>query len=55
MRFAEPLKSGIKKSEHVIFDDCAHTPLYEKVDEFNQRTLIFLKAHSGYELAASRT
>jgi pimeloyl-ACP methyl ester carboxylesterase len=49
------LKNGIKNSELVIFEDCAHAPLYEKVDEFNQRTLAFLKAHSGHELAASRT
>jgi pimeloyl-ACP methyl ester carboxylesterase len=53
-RFAEPLKNGIKNSELLIFDDCAHTPLYEKVDEFNQRTLTFLKARSGHELAATR-
>jgi pimeloyl-ACP methyl ester carboxylesterase len=49
------LKNGIKNSELVIFEDCAHAPLYEKVDEFNQRTLAFLKAHSGHELAATRT
>jgi pimeloyl-ACP methyl ester carboxylesterase len=55
MRFAEPLKNGIKNSELVIFEDCAHAPLYEKVDEFNQRTLSFLKAHSGHQLAATRT
>jgi proline iminopeptidase len=54
-RFAEPLKNGIKNSELVIFEDCAHAPLYEKVDEFNQRTLTFLKAHSGHEVAATRT
>ncbi len=53
-RFAEPLQNGIKKSELVVFEDCAHTPLYEKVDEFNQRTLAFLKAHSGHELAGTR-
>ncbi len=53
-RFAEPLKNGIKNADLVIFDDCAHTALYEKVEEFNQRTLTFLKAHSGHELAATR-
>ena len=53
-RFAEPLKDGIKNSELVIFEDCAHAPLYEKVDEFNQRTLAFLKAHSGHAVAATR-
>ncbi len=39
----------------LIFDDCAHAPLYEKVEEFNQRTLTFLMAHSVHELAATRT
>jgi pimeloyl-ACP methyl ester carboxylesterase len=53
-RFAEPLKNGIKNSELVIFEDCAHAPLYEKVDEFNQRTLTFLKAHSGHAVAGTR-
>ncbi len=45
-RFAEPLKS-IRNSEVVIFEGCAHAPIYEKVDEFNQRTLEFLRKHSG--------
>jgi pimeloyl-ACP methyl ester carboxylesterase len=54
-RFAVPLKNGIKNSEVVVFEDCSHTPLYEKVDEFNQRTLAFLTAHSAQEVAATRT
>jgi pimeloyl-ACP methyl ester carboxylesterase len=53
-RFAEPLKNGIKNSEVLIFEDASHAPIYEKVDEFNQRTLAFLTAHSGKEVAASR-
>jgi len=43
-RFAEPLKA-IAGSEFGIFDDCAHAALYEKVDEFNRRTLQFLLRH----------
>jgi 3-oxoadipate enol-lactonase len=54
-RFAEPLKNGIKNSELVVFEDCAHAPIYENVAEFNSRTLGFLKAHSGQELAAIRS
>lgn len=54
-RFAEPLRSGIKNSEVVVFEDCAHAPIYENVADFNGRTLAFLKAHSGQELAAVRT
>ncbi|HYB85551.1 MAG TPA: alpha/beta hydrolase [Streptosporangiaceae bacterium] len=46
-RFAEPLTKGIKDSEVTIFEDCAHAPLYENVEEFNSRTLAFLKRHTG--------
>jgi pimeloyl-ACP methyl ester carboxylesterase len=45
-RFADPLKNGIKDSEIIVFEDCAHAPLYEKVDEFNERTLAFLRRSS---------
>jgi len=44
-RFAEPLRQGISGSEVVIFEGCAHAPIYENVEEFNQRTLAFLSAH----------
>jgi pimeloyl-ACP methyl ester carboxylesterase len=53
-RFAEPLKNGIKNSEVVVFEDCAHAPIYENVADFNSRTLTFLKAHSGQQVAAIR-
>jgi pimeloyl-ACP methyl ester carboxylesterase len=46
-RFAEPLQQSIQQSELVIFEGCSHAPIYEKVDEFNQTTLEFLKRHSG--------
>lgn len=46
-RFAEPLQAGIADSEVVIFEDCAHAPIYENVDDFNRRTLAFLNDHSG--------
>jgi pimeloyl-ACP methyl ester carboxylesterase len=45
-RFADRLKT-IQQSYLVIFEGCAHAPIYEKVDEFNQTTLEFLKRHSG--------
>jgi pimeloyl-ACP methyl ester carboxylesterase len=45
-RFANPLKSGIRNSELLIFDGCAHAPLYEHVAEFNQKTLAFLQRHA---------
>ena len=46
-RFAEPLSEGIRGSEVTIFEDCSHAPLCENVEEFNGRTLAFLKHHSG--------
>lgn len=46
-RFAEPLQSNIRNSELVIFEDAAHAPNFEKVEEFNQKTLQFLQKHSG--------
>ncbi len=53
-RFAKPLTENIRNSELVIFEQCAHAPIYEKVDEFNQRTLAFLQGHSSVGAAASR-
>src|SRR5215472_198261 len=38
-RFAGPLDRGIRASEVAIFEGCAHAPIYEKVEEFNERTL----------------
>ena len=46
-RFANRLTSAIRGSELVIFEECANAPLYEKVEEFNQRTLAFLKRCSA--------
>ena len=44
-RFAGRLRNGIQGSEVLIFEDCAHAAIYERVDEFNQRTLAFLQRH----------
>jgi pimeloyl-ACP methyl ester carboxylesterase len=41
-RFAERMKSGIRNSELLIFEGCAHAPIYENVEEFNKATLQFL-------------
>lgn len=46
-RFADQLRSGIGKSELLIFESCAHAPLYEQVAEFNQKTLAFLQRHAA--------
>ena len=45
-RFVPMLTSHIKGAEVVIFEGCAHTPIYEKVQEFNQTTLEFLQRHA---------
>jgi pimeloyl-ACP methyl ester carboxylesterase len=46
-RFADAMKNGIGRSEMVVFEGCAHAPIYENVAEFNEKTLSFLKRHSG--------
>jgi pimeloyl-ACP methyl ester carboxylesterase len=45
-RFADKLKNEIRNSEVVIFEDCSHAAIYERIDEFNAKTLEFLKKHS---------
>jgi len=42
-RFADELSNRIHGSELFIFEGCAHAPIYEKVEEFNQQTLRFLQ------------
>ena len=46
-RFADQMKTNIKNSEILIFEGCAHAPIYEKVEEFNTKTLAFLQRHTG--------
>jgi pimeloyl-ACP methyl ester carboxylesterase len=41
-RFAEPLKSGIRGSELVVFDHLSHAGLHEDPETFNRATLDFL-------------
>lgn len=50
-RFADRLTSGIRGSELLIFEGCAHAPIYENVAEFNQKTLAFLRRHTGAAVA----
>ncbi len=50
-RFADRLHGSIRNSEVLIFDGCAHAPIYEKVDEFNQKTLAFLQRCAGARAA----
>lgn len=46
-RFADAMKHGIKDSEAMVFETCAHAPIYENVSEFNEKTLRFLNRHTG--------
>jgi pimeloyl-ACP methyl ester carboxylesterase len=50
-RFADGLRGSIRNSELLIFEGCAHAPIYEKVDEFNQKTLAFLHRCAGARAA----
>ncbi len=52
-RFAERIRAGIPGAELVVFDNCAHAPIYERVEEFNQRTLAFLQRQTGKEPLAA--
>ena len=52
-RFAGPLQRGIKNSELLIFDGCSHAPIYENVQEFNDKTLQFLKRQAARRASAS--
>jgi pimeloyl-ACP methyl ester carboxylesterase len=47
IRFADRLTEKIRNSKLVIFEGCSHAPIYEKVEEFNTKTLGFLKSHQG--------
>jgi len=46
-RFADQMMGKIRNSELLVFEGCAHAPIYEKVEEFNQRTVQFLRNHTG--------
>jgi pimeloyl-ACP methyl ester carboxylesterase len=46
-RFAGPLTEGIRGAELIVFPDASHAPIYEVTEEFNQRTLEFLRRHTS--------
>ena len=45
-RFAVPMRDQIRGAELLIFENCAHAHIYERVEEFNQKSLQFLLRHS---------
>ncbi len=46
-RFADRMTQSIRGAELVIFEGCAHAPIYENVTEFNATTLAFLQQHAA--------
>ena len=52
LRFADGLKNTVRDSELVIFEDCSHAGIYENVEQFNAKTLEFLRRHSQSMTAA---
>jgi pimeloyl-ACP methyl ester carboxylesterase len=46
-RFVPRLTRAIPNSEVLVFEGCAHAPLYQDVEAFNQKTLAFLHRHAG--------
>ncbi|MBI1879963.1 MAG: alpha/beta fold hydrolase [Chloroflexi bacterium] len=46
-RFADAMRQNVANAELLVFENCAHTPLYEKTEEFNQKTLAFLQQQAG--------
>ena len=52
-RFADRMQGKIHNSELLIFEGCAHAPIYENVAEFNDKTLRFLKRHAGSAVGAA--
>jgi pimeloyl-ACP methyl ester carboxylesterase len=47
LRFADALTKGINGSELLVFETCAHAPIYQSTAEFNEKTLSFLNRHTG--------
>ena len=45
-RFAEPMTSKIRNADLLVFEGCAHAPIYEDVAGFNEKSLLFLKRHA---------
>jgi len=52
LRYAPPLQK-IRNSELVVFESSSHAPIYEQVEEFNAKSLDFLRRHAGHATAVS--
>ena len=47
VRFAAPMTDNIPNTEMIVFENASHAPIYEVIEEFNQKTLAFLLRQSG--------
>jgi pimeloyl-ACP methyl ester carboxylesterase len=45
LRFSRAIADRIRGSELAVFADCGHAHHWERLEEFNARTLAFMKAH----------
>ena len=54
-RFAAPLRNAIRNSELIVFENCSHAPNFERVEEFNAKTLEFLRRQASQVSAAGRS
>lgn len=45
-RFADPIRRKVRNCEQFVFEKSAHAPVYESLEEFNQKTLEFLRGHA---------
>jgi pimeloyl-ACP methyl ester carboxylesterase len=52
-RFAAAMTDNIPNTELIVFENASHAPIYEVVEEFNQKTLAFLQRHSGSSASIS--
>ncbi|HUK86076.1 MAG TPA: alpha/beta hydrolase [Terriglobales bacterium] len=43
LRFADAMTGALRRSELLIFEGCSHASIYESTEEFNQKTLAFLR------------
>lgn len=53
LRFADPMRQKIRDSELVVFEKSSHAAIYEQVEEFNSKTLDFLRRHARSAAASS--
>jgi 3-oxoadipate enol-lactonase len=44
-RFTDRIKSTVKHAEVQVYEGCSHAMIYEQVEEFNAKSLAFLKRH----------